>query len=159
MINMSPNIAINDPAAFVANNHWGLQIARLVIGGNYQVVEYPEPRYQYWNTPYRLESVTQLQELIEQKMNPETFERVKCPTLTLYYYKDEQHQDQTVKVSAMLDMHEKLGTAADMKVMTAIPGANAHVLGSTLASEDVPAVEQACFDFATQKLGLAPVIK
>src|SRR6267154_6018181 len=36
LINMSPNIAINDSKAWLANNPWGLQIARMVIGGKYR---------------------------------------------------------------------------------------------------------------------------
>jgi len=33
LILYSPNIAINNPSAFLTNNPWGLQIARLVMGG------------------------------------------------------------------------------------------------------------------------------
>lgn len=36
LINLSPNIAINDPAAFLLNNPWGLYIARAVMGGKLQ---------------------------------------------------------------------------------------------------------------------------
>lgn len=158
MINMSPNIRINDPAAFILNNHWGLYAARVVLGGNYNVVKYDTvERYKYWNTPYRIEATTELEELLEQKMNASTFEKVKCPTLTLYYYKDDEHQDPTVKVSAMHEMHDKLGTSEDKKVKVAIPEAGAHVLGSPLASRDVPAVERACHDFAVTKLGMMSV--
>ena len=32
LILLSPNIAINDPLAWVANNHWGLQVAHLAKG-------------------------------------------------------------------------------------------------------------------------------
>jgi pimeloyl-ACP methyl ester carboxylesterase len=158
MINMSPNIRINDPAAFVLNNHWGLYVARTVLGGKYHVVKYDTAeRYKYWNTPYRIEATTELQELLEGKMNASTFEKVRCPTLTLYYYKDDGHQDLTVKVSEMLKMHERLGTPRDKKVKIAIPNAGAHVLGSPLASGDVPAVEKACADFAIQTLDMSPV--
>jgi esterase/lipase len=158
IINMSPNIGINDPAAFVTNNHWGLQLSRLVAGGDYYGTEYDTAaRNQYWNTKYRVESIPQLQEILEARMNEDTFERVTCPTLTLYYYKDEDHQDPTVKVSKILEMHEQLATPADMKVKVAIPNAGSHVLGSPLASADVPAVEKACFDFAIDKLKVTPV--
>jgi esterase/lipase len=155
MINMSPNIRINDPAAFVSNNHWGLSLTRMVLGGDYMDVKYDSAaRYQYWNTRYRIESIPQLEEILEDQMNPETFEKVKCPTLTLYYYKNEEEQDPTVKVSALLEMHEMLGTPGDKKVQVAIPGAGAHVLGSPMASGDVPAVEEACSEFAKNQLGL-----
>ena len=72
-------------------------------------------------------------------------------------HQDEEHQDPTVKVSEMLKMHDQLGTQDDLKVKVAIPNARAHVLGSPMASGDVPAVEMACFDFAIQKLGMVPV--
>lgn len=155
LINLSPNIAINNGTVWLANNPWGLQIARLVVGGDYQVIrDYDEARLQYWNEKYRLESVSALQEIIEEKMNRSTFEKVKCPTLTLYYYKNEAEQDPTVKVSAMLKMHEELGTPSDLKVEKAIPNGGAHVLGSRLTSKDLPSVEAAIDAFAKEKIGL-----
>src|SRR5258706_1101374 len=152
LINMSPNIAINDSKAWIANNPWGLQIARMVFGGNTRIFPKDSMVQRYWNDSYRLEAVGQLQELLESKMNAETFEKVKCPSLTLYYYKNEQAQDPQVKVSAMLKMNSQLSTPDDMKEMVAIPNAGAHVLGSPLISKDVPAVEVATEKFALEKL-------
>lgn len=158
LINMSPNIAVNNGTIWIANNPWGLQIARKVVGGDYQVItDFDEPRLQYWNSKYRLEAVSALQEIIEDKMNKSTFEKVKCPSLTLYYYKNETEQDPTVKVSAMLEMNKQLGTPADMKVEKAIPNAGAHVIGSRLTSKDLPAVEAAIDEFAVQKLKMTPI--
>ncbi|HMJ68969.1 MAG TPA: alpha/beta hydrolase [Cyclobacteriaceae bacterium] len=158
LINLSPNIAVNNETIWIANNPWGLQIARKVVGGNYQVVtDFTEERKQYWNATYRLESVSALQQMIEEKMNKSTFGKVKCPSLTLYYYKDDSHQDPTVKVSAILEMNSQLGTPADMRVEKAIPGADAHVIGSSMTSKDLPAVEAAIDDFAIQKLKMSPV--
>lgn len=158
LMNLSPNIAINNGTIWLANNPWGLQIARKVVGGDYQVItDFDEPRYQYWNSKYRLEAVSALQEMIEEKMNKATFEKVKCPSLTLYYYKSDSLQDPTVKVSAILEMHSQLGTPADMKVEKAIPDAGAHVIGSHLTSKDIPAVEAAIDEFAIQKLKMTPI--
>lgn len=157
LINMSPNIAINDPSAFLLNDPWGLQIARTVFGSDYQEINYNADRLQYWNSKYRLESITQLQELIEGKMNKTTFAKVKQPSLTLYYYMDEEHQDPTVKVSAMLKMEEELGTPTAMKEAIAIPNAGAHVIGSHLVSKDLEAVQNAINTFAEQKLGMKPL--
>lgn len=154
LINLSPNIEINNSAAFVANNHWGLQISRLVMGGNYNNTGGSEEESKYWNTRYRLEAVGQLQELLETSMNEKLFSRVKQPSLTLYYFQDEEHQDKTVRVDAILRMHEALGTPADMKEAVAIPTAGGHVLGSSVVSKDVPAVEAAIDKFATGKLHL-----
>ena len=157
LVSLSPNIAINNPSAFLLNNPWGLQIARLVIGSKYQQIDYNEERRRYWNDHYRLEALTQLQEIIEQKMNKETFQRVKQPSLTLYYYKDEEHQDPTVKVSAMIRMHEQLGTPDSLKQAIALPDVGAHVIGSYLVSKDLQSVTDAVNRFALEKLHLVPV--
>lgn len=156
MINMSPNIAINDPNAWIANNPWGLQIARWVVGSKERHFPPDSLKDKYWNNPYRLESIVQLEELLEDKMNHDTFSKVKCPTLTLYYYKNEKEQDNVVKVSAMIEMNAQLSTPDSLKVMVPIPGAGAHVLASRIVSKDIPAVEQAIETFATTKLKLRP---
>ena len=154
LINMSPNIAINDSKAWLANNPWGLQIARMVFGSKSRVFPKDAIVHRYWNDSYRLEAVGQLEELLEAKMSPQTFEKVKCPSLTLYYYKNELEQDPQVKVSAMLDMNKQLSTPDDLKETIAIPNAGAHVLGSPLISKDVPSVEAAIEKFALEKLNM-----
>lgn len=162
LINMSPNIAINDPLAFVANNPWGVQVARLVFGSNYNIKKHIPGEDsviidRYWNNKYRLESVSQLQELLESKMNDAEFKKVKAPCLTVYYYKNEKEQDPQVKVSAMLHMNETISTPASMKEAIAIPTAGGHVMGSKYVSKDVPAVFDAIKKFAVEKLGMKPV--
>jgi pimeloyl-ACP methyl ester carboxylesterase len=152
LINFSPNIAINDGAAFILNDPWGLQIARMVMGGNYRVTDASEEHAKYWNKKYRLESLTQLEELVESSMSDKTFKAVTQPTLTLYYYKNEEEQDPQVKVSAMLTMHEQLGTAPDFKVAKAMPMAGAHVIGSSMTSKDVEGVYAEIEKFAIDKL-------
>src|SRR5579871_3370365 len=132
LVNMSPNIAINDSKAWIANNPWGLQVARMVFGGKSRVFPKDTAVQRYWNDSYRLESVSQLQELLEVSMNDNTFKKIKCPSLTLYYFKNEQEQDPQVKVSAMLEMNKQLSTADSMKETVAIPNAGGHVLGSSL---------------------------
>ncbi|MBW8687700.1 alpha/beta hydrolase [Chitinophaga rhizophila] len=158
VINMSPNVAINDDMAFLANNPWGLQIARLIFKGNYRqsVPENPEIA-KFWYSRYRLEAVVELENLLESTMDPGLFHTIRQPVLNLYYFRDADHQDKTVKVSAILQMHEQLGTPADKKEAVAIPQAEAHVIGSYLTSHDVPAVERAIDSFVQNKLGLQPV--
>jgi len=154
----SPNIAINDKNAWLLNNPWGLQIARLVKGSPYNVAKNNAPEYkQYWNWQYRLEGAVQLQELLEMEMKPEIFARVKQPVLTLYYYKDEQHQDPVVKVSAMKDMMAALGTPASQKRMIPVPNAGSHVMASPIQSKDIVTVEQQTAAFLQQIMGLTPL--
>jgi esterase/lipase len=158
LVSLSPNIAINDPAAFLLNDPWGLQIARMVMGGNYRITDANEEHAKYWNKKYRLESLTQLEELLESSMTSKLFNRVKQPSLTLYYYKNEVEQDPQVKVSAMLEMHEQLGTSNDHKFAIAVPDAGAHVLGSAMTSKDIDGVYRAIEKFAVDDLKMAKVV-
>jgi len=154
----SPNIAINDPNAWLLNDPWGLQIARLVKGSKLNTAGHDSPAYKkYWNYQYRLEGTVQLEELLETTMNTATFAKVKQPTLTLYYYKDEQHQDKVVKVSAMKDMMAGISTPIDQKKMVAIPEAGNHVLASPIQSKDIISVERETSVFMKETLHLQTV--
>jgi esterase/lipase len=156
LILFSPNITINDSKAWILNNHWGLQIARMVKG-KYNYSKDTTALYaKYWNAKYRIESTVQLEELLETSMRASTFEKVKQPVLVLYYYKDEENQDKVVKVSAMKRMYMQLSTAEDQKRMVAISDAGDHVIGSYIKSKDVNAVQQECERFATEILKLSP---
>lgn len=142
LILYSPNIAIKDPTAWLLNNPWGLQIARLVKGSNYNTTEKNFPAYNNnWNHIYRLESAVQLQEMLETSMLTSTFKKVTQPTLVLYYFKDEQHQDPVVKVSAMKNMFEMISTSKEKKRMIPIPNAGGHVLASSIISNDIITVK------------------
>jgi pimeloyl-ACP methyl ester carboxylesterase len=142
LVLLSPNIEINDPNAWLLNNPWGLEIARLVKGSNFIVSDDERPTFkQYWNKAYRLEAAVELEELLETTMTKKTFKKVNQPVLLLYYYRDPVHQDSTVKVSAMLHMFDELGTPEQSKWKLAIPKAGNHVLGSSLRSGDVVGVE------------------
>jgi esterase/lipase len=155
LINLSPNIEINNGAAFLLNNPWGLYIARAVMGGKYRVKDGdPSEHSKYWNDKYRLEAAVELQELLESTMTEETFRRVRQPSLTLYYYKNETEQDPEVRVDAMLKMNSQLGTSEEFKETVAIPEAAAHVIGSSMTSKDVESVYAAIEKFATSKLKL-----
>lgn len=156
LINLSPNVAINDPAAFLLNDPWGLQIARLVMGSNYREWKGSEERLKYWNNKYRLESLVQLEELVETTMKPETFTKITQPSLTLYYFKSEEEQDPEVKVSAMLFMHKMLGTPDSLKHAVPMPNTGAHVIASPLTSKDVEGVYQQIETFFIEKLHMKP---
>jgi pimeloyl-ACP methyl ester carboxylesterase len=159
LINLSPNIRINNPAAFLLNDPWGLQIARMVMGGKYNNtdISIESERWQYWNGKYRLEATVQLQELIETTMTSGTFKKVTQPSLTLYYYKNEEEQDPQVKVSAMLEMNEQLATPDSLKFAIAVPTAGAHVLGGSMVSKDVQSVYKEMEKFALNTLKLKVV--
>jgi esterase/lipase len=138
----SPNIAINDPNAWILNNPWGLQIARLVQGSNEIVSKDDRDIYkQYWSRPYRLEATVALEEMVETTMTKPTFEKIKQPTLLLYYYKDEIHQDSVVKVSAMKQMFTEIATPENTKRAVALPNTGNHVIASPIKSNDIESVQ------------------
>lgn len=154
----SPNIAINDPNAWLLNNPWGLQIARIVKGSKNNIIQNKPPVYgRYWNQQYRLEATVQLEELLETTMKASTFEKIKQPVLTLYYYKDEKNQDPVVKVAAIKDMMASLGTPEDKERMVAIPNAASHVLASPIQSKDIISVEKETALFLKEILHMNPV--
>ncbi len=158
LILLSPNIAINDPNAWLLNNPWGLQIARLVKGSRLNTAGNNTPQYnQYWNHTYRLEATVQLEELLETSMTNANFSKIKQPTLVLYYYKDEAHQDKVVKVSAMKDMFTRLSTPDSLKKMIPVPEAGNHVLASPIQSKDIISVEKDAAGFMKEILHLMPV--
>jgi esterase/lipase len=158
LVLMSPNIAIHDSRSFLLNNHWGLQIARTVTGSHYITSSDTSSAYkQYWYWNYPLESTTQLQELLETTMTKETFEKVKQPTLLLYYYKDDVHQDSVVSVPAMLTMFKELGTPSNEKIKQPMPDVGDHVMGSYIKSKDLLEVQQAIENFMERKLKMQPL--
>ncbi len=151
----SPNIAINDPNAWLLNNPWGLQIARLVKKSNYMIINKPIAQYnQYWNHHYRLEATVQLEELLETAMTKTTFEKIKQPTLVLYYYKNETAQDPVVKVSAMKEMFANIQTPSEKKKMVPIPNCGNHVMASPIQSKDIETVKKETALFLKNVFGL-----
>ena len=109
---------------------------------------------QYWNNRYSTTSLVQLEELIETTMKESTFKKVTQPTLLLYYYKDDEHQDKVVKVSAMKRMFNELGTPESLKRQVPVPNAGDHVMGSYVKSKDIQTVEEQCEKFALEILHL-----
>jgi len=153
LILYSPNIEIYNPSAPILNDPWGLQIARLVQGGKYNNIPFENKDYpKYWNVHYRLEATVALENLIEATMNEKLFKKVHQPILTLYYYKDEEHQDKVVKVTATKRMFAQVSTPDYLKVIKAMPNTGHHVLASPLVSKDVKGVQIETAKFIAEKI-------
>jgi esterase/lipase len=148
LILYSPNIEVFNPSAPLLDNPWGLQIGRAVLKSNYVDIKYKDSAYpKYWNSHYRIEGVVALQNLLEATMTEATFKKIHQPTLALYYYKDEAHQDNVVKVKAIQKMMQQIATPANLKMEMAIPNAGNHVIASPIVSKDIVSVEQATAKF------------
>jgi len=153
-IMLSPNIAINDPNAWLLNNHWGLQIAHIVFGEQKVADDTTALYAQYWNNRYSTAALVQLEELLESTMKESTFKKVTQPSLMLYYFKDDDHQDPVVKVSAMKRMFAQIATSDNLKRQVPLPNTENHVLGSPIKSKDVKSVQEECEKFALEILKL-----
>lgn len=159
LIMYSPNIRINDNTVWVLTKPWGLQIGRKVTGGKYRITneDFDSKDCQYWNCKYRLEAIVYLQQLVEATMKKSTFNQVTTPVFLGYYYKDEEHQDETVRVDAMLKMFDQLGTLPTQKLKKAFPEAGEHVIGCVLTSGCVDEVIAETINFGERIMGFKPV--
>ncbi|MEO6454010.1 MAG: alpha/beta hydrolase [Ginsengibacter sp.] len=156
LILMSPNISIFDENAYLLNNHWGLQLAKMITGNDHITSRDSRPVFkEYWYHSYPLEPLVQLEEMLETTMTKQTFEKVRQPVLMLYYYKDSVHQDSVVSVAAMHRMFDELGSP--IKIKQAVPNTGDHVIASYIKSKDLRSVQLAIEDFMQQILKLNKV--
>jgi hypothetical protein len=125
----------------------------MVVGSRYIDSKDQRDSYKkYWYPHYRLEAVVALEEMLESSMTKETFNKITEPTLLLYYYKDEVHQDSTVKVQPMKEMFAQLSTPANLKRDIPMPNTGDHVIGSPIKSKDVEGVEREIEKFMIEVL-------
>lgn len=150
----APNIRINHPLDFVATLPWGLQLIRQVQGGKYNVIEGQtiSEKRQYWTWKYRLESVVQMQKLLETAMVPELFSKIKSPVFSGFYYKNELAQDPVVSVEAMHWMFSHLGTPSNLKGEFAFPDAGAHEIACWVVTDHHEKVKDATLNFLNRIL-------
>lgn len=66
----------------------------------------------YWLTKQRYRSLVPLNDLRRFIARESVFQRVTCPALVFYYYKDEQHQDGAVDVEAIKEAFAQFGQAS-----------------------------------------------
>jgi pimeloyl-ACP methyl ester carboxylesterase len=154
LVLLSPNVAINDPAAFLLAAPWGLQIARLSDGGSKfrDLGTAPEVEEKYWYQQYRWEATVFLKQLVDITMNKSTFEKVTQPVFLGYYYKNDDEQDPVVRVDAMIEMFEQLGTPEENKVKVAFPNAGRHVIGCQSTSNSYQKVETEIIKFVNKQI-------
>ncbi len=139
----SPNIEIYDANAKLLTKPWGLELAKLVKGGDYHEFDTTiDLKNRYWTTKYHLEALTHLQAMVDYTMTDETFQEVTQPVFLGYFYKNDTVQDNVVSVPAMLKMFDALGTPSDKKIKVAFPNAGDHVMTSYVSSKDLESVQK-----------------
>lgn len=157
LIMYSPNIDLYDSKSVVLTQHWGLQLARLVVGDKYYTFEASPEAQQYWNTKYRIEALIVLKSLLNATMNQETFQQIHVPVFMGYYFKDETHQDDVVSIPRMMEMFEQLSTLKELKRKVNFPDAGYHVIGSSYWNPDTKPVEDSTKKFLEEIMQLQPV--
>jgi len=148
----SPNIRISNKVAVLLSRPWGVHIGRLAAGGKYRILGEDPVTDPYWYNTQRVEGVAYLQQLVEATMKEELFSRIELPVFMGYYYKDEENQDETVSIEAMLRMFDELGTPENMKRKVAFPEAGEHVITSNLLSGSWMDVKDESIKFAREIL-------
>ncbi|QZE14539.1 alpha/beta hydrolase [Halosquirtibacter laminarini] len=150
LILYSPNIVIKQAEARLLSKPWGLDIAKMAMGGNFRTFHDTGKIAQYWYQKYRVEGMVYLQQLLDQTMNKETFSKVTCPTFVGAYYKDEKHEDNTVSVKAIKEMIPLLGS--EKKELILFPNADTHVIANGLQSHSWVRVEKMTLKFIQENI-------
>ncbi|MBP7185047.1 MAG: alpha/beta hydrolase [Saprospiraceae bacterium] len=160
LVTYSPCIKIFDPRAVLLDDRWGLQLARTIKGDRFMDIPQVSPdQDDYWSLHYRIEALVELQNFITNSNTVETFQKVKCPIMVGYYYKNETEQDSVVSVAAIKEMFDELGTEKDKKLLIDFPNAGHHVLGSYVLSKDIDAVTRESISFLEKVVGLKQEIQ
>ncbi|HEY9183929.1 MAG TPA: alpha/beta hydrolase [Salegentibacter sp.] len=155
LINLSPNTEDDQAGSFLLNSPWGYEIASLVSFGEHKIIEHEkEIAEKYWDTIYPSKALVDLQILVGSTMKPETFSRVSCPVLTLYYKENYFQKDNHVEVSTFPEVHEAFSTADSLKKLVALSTPETHFIGSDIKSKDIKSVEKEIMIFLKEDLGI-----
>ncbi len=115
-------------------------VARLVLGSERDTSRAPgwEPGFERcWYTHQYTSALGSMVDLWKLVAKDHVYQQVKAPTLLLYYYKDEKHQDDAASVKAMLESFAKFGGRAPHPLNRAIAVENGdHVLFSRYKETD-----------------------
>jgi pimeloyl-ACP methyl ester carboxylesterase len=154
LILYAPLIKMANKASWLLARPFGLQIGRMVMGGKYRVFE-PNPKTDpYWYAKYRLEGIVQLRILMETTMKAKTFKAVTQPVFLGYYYRDEEHQDNTSSVDGMKWMFANLGTPVDKKIDQSFSEATEHVIACEFTNPNWKQVLDASASFLQGIVGI-----
>jgi esterase/lipase len=158
-IMFSPNIDIKDPASTLVTEQWGPQILGMVLGSDYNHIQYSPEAQKYWYAVYHKTGVVTIKRIIKDFMNDENFKKVKQPLFVGYYYKNENENDDVVSVKRINDFYNKASTPQNQKVKVEYPDIPRHVICSSIMTEKTELVNKDIYKFAETVLNLKPVEK
>lgn len=159
LIMYSPNIDVVDSKAHWLTNKFGYGVAKMVKGEMITYDDDPLEVQKYWQSKYHINGVRAMTQLLEKTMTPVTFNKVKQPVFVGYYYKNEKEKDPTIRIDAMMEMFDELGTPDNLKQKVAFPNAGCHPIPSGIYNKHYKDVELKTYEFAEKVLGMKPVNK
>ncbi len=138
----APGVAAYDKRAKLILGPWGYEIAKLVMGGEYRVLDSTNTvRIKTHSEKAHINAMVAALNLMKYAMTTENFNKIKCPTFLGYWYKNEEEQDKMASVEAMLKMYDELGVPANLKREIAFPNAGDHVIASMYFTDNYRDVE------------------
>lgn len=148
LINMSPNVEDEVDGAFLLSSPWGYELARLVSFGSEKEIEHQkEIAAQYFDTIYPSRALVDLQVLLSTSMDEETFRRVRCPVLTMFYYENFIEEDEHVEVEEIPEVHALFSTPEELKKMVQLEKPQNHFMGSAIKSQNTEVVVKEIIEF------------
>jgi esterase/lipase len=156
LVMYSPNIDLYDQKSDILTVPWGLQVARLIAGGEQRSFEATDEVKKYWTTTYRIEGLVALKQLLRETMTIKTFEKVKQPAFVGYFHKNEQEQDKVISVKKIKRMLEVLGTPEEDRSVVAFTEVGSHAINSRHYSMDLNSVRVETINFLEEVMGLTP---
>ncbi|SDB61006.1 Esterase/lipase [Flavobacteriaceae bacterium MAR_2010_188] len=155
LIHLSPNFEDDQAGASILGSHWGYKIANLItLGKDRKIKQKTAAEKQYWDTSYNSRALVDLQVLVGTTMKEETFQKVKCPVLTLYYSDNELQEDDHVEVDAIPKILKQFSTPKNLNVLKRLQTQETHFIGSEIKSKDIESVEEEIVDFLRTKLNI-----
>ncbi len=116
LILASPFYDFEDKTSRILNLYGGINLTHLLFGKirdtSYntwkpELQKLSTPEYDgYWTTKQYYEAILPLNDLRRAVSNESTYEKVKCPTLLMYYYKNEMEKDKAVSVEKMISVFQ-----------------------------------------------------
>lgn len=150
LILLSPNIALNSSAAGLMTGPWGKELTYQLIGEHRDMTNFQNSK-EYWTYLHHSNGLIALQSLMDQTMNKEIFSKLKMPIYCGYYYKNEEVQDPTVSVDAMLEFQKSISTPEEYVEFEAFPEGN-HVLSSVYKNKNWEVVQNEVWDFVKRQI-------
>ncbi len=117
----------------------GNKLAQMIQGKTTKWNDKPDDIYDpamknHWITEKYVSALANIVALRRLFANEETWRKVKQPLLMMYYYKDEQNEDDVASVSAMVEAFKYMGQNSLSKAVPVVRGD--HILASSLADTD-----------------------